>query len=73
MSYIRAKLTDVEDGSVSRDGSVHLDLPDHDEAGDQMDVDMDLDDETLSAATRILALVDALQEDQALVIWKVIF
>ena len=73
MSYIRAKKVDVEEGVISRDGLVSLELPDHDEAGQDLDVDSNLDDELLSAVLSIIEKIDDLDEDEALVVWKVIF
>ena len=74
MSYIRAKRVDIEEGVASRDGAVHLELPDHDEAGSEMDLDLELDaDGVLSFVTGLIELVNELPEGEALVVWKVIF
>ena len=73
MSYIRAKKVDIEEGQVSRDGAVHLELPDHDEAGSEMELDADLDFETLDFVLGLIAQVNELPEGEALVIWKVVF
>ena len=48
MSYIRAQKVDIEVGAVSRDGAVHLELPDHDEAGSEITLDMNMVDENMS-------------------------
>lgn len=73
MSYIRAQKVDIEEGQVSRDGAVHLELPDHDEAGDEMTLDLNLDDEVLDFALGLISQVNELSEGEALVVWKVIF
>lgn len=73
MSYIRAHKVEIEEGRVSHDGAVHLELPDHDEAGDQIDQDNNLDDELLPFVLELIANIDALGEGEALVVWKVIF
>lgn len=73
MSYIRAKKVDIEEGQVSQDGAVHLELPDHDEAGDEIDLDMNMDDELLDFALRLMSEVNELAEGEALVVWKVVF
>lgn len=73
MSYIRAKKVEIEEGVVSRDGYVGLELPDHDEAGDDLDLDMNLDDEILNFVLRLIGQVEDLGEGEALVVWKVVF
>jgi hypothetical protein len=74
MSYIRAQKVDIEEGQASRDGAVHLELPDHDEVLEpQLTLDMNLDDEVLSFVTQLIDAIDALPEGEALVVWKVIF
>ena len=73
MSYIRAQKVDIEEGAVSRDGAVHLELPDHDEAGSEITLDMNMDDELLSFALLLMGEVDDLGEGEALVVWKVVF
>lgn len=73
MSYIRAKKVDVEEGAVSRDGAVHLELPDHDEAGEEMELDLNLDDEVLDFVLGLINEVNELAQDEALVVWKVVF
>jgi hypothetical protein len=73
MSYIRAHKVDIEEGQVSRDGAVHLELPDYGEAGDQIDQHNNLDDELLPFVLELIANVDALADGEALVVWKVIF
>lgn len=73
MSYIRAQKVDIEEGQVSRDGAVHLELPDHDEAGDEMTLDLNLDDEVLDFVLGLISQVNELSEGEALVVWKVIF
>lgn len=73
MSYIRAHKVEIEEGQVSHDGAVHLELPDHDEAGDRIDQDNSLDDEILPFVLELIANIDALAEGEALVVWKVIF
>ena len=73
MSYIRAQKVDIEEGAVSRDGAVHLELPDHDEAGSEITLDMNMDDELLSFALRLMGEVDDQGEGEALVVWKVVF
>lgn len=74
MSYIRAKKADIEEGQVSRDGAVHLELPDHDEAGEEMELDLELDaDGALSFVTGLIHEVNELREGEALVVWKVVF
>ena len=73
MSYIRAQKVDIEEGAVSRDGAVHLELPDHAEAGSEIPLAMTMDDELLSFALRLMGEVDDLGEGEALVVWKVVF
>lgn len=73
MSYIRAKKVDIEEGQASHDGAVHLELPDHDMAGDEMELDMSLDDEVLDFVLGLIEQVNELPEGEALVVWKVIF
>jgi hypothetical protein len=73
MSYARAHKVDIEEGQVSRDGAVHLELPDHDEAGSEITLDHNLDDEQLSFVLRLIGQFDDLAEGEALVVWKVIF
>lgn len=74
MSYIRAKKVEIEEGVASHDGRVELELPDHDEAGDEMELDLELDaDGVLSFVTGLIELVNELPEGEALVVWKVIF
>lgn len=73
MSYARAHKVDIEEGQVSRDGAVHLELPDHDEAGSEITLDHNLDDEVLSFVLRLIRQFDDLSEGEALVVWKVIF
>ncbi len=73
MSYIRAKKVDIEEGQASHDGAVHLELPDHDMAGDEMELDMNLDDEVLDFVLGLIEQVNELPEGEALVVWKVIF
>ena len=73
MSYIRAQKVDIEEGAVSRDGAVHLELPDHDEAGSEITLDMNMVDDLLSFALRLMGEVDDLGEGEALVVWKVVF
>lgn len=73
MSYIRAKKVDIEEGALSRDGAVHLELPDHGEVRDEITLDHRLDDELLSFVLGLVAEIDDLSEGEALVVWKVIF
>ena len=73
MSYIRAQKVDIEEGAVSRDGAVHLELPDHDEAGSEITLDMNMVDDLLSVALLLMGEVDDLGEGEALVVWKVVF
>lgn len=73
MSYIRAKKVEIEEGQVSRDGAVHLELPDHDEAGEEMELDLNMDDEILDFVLGLVDQVNELPEGEALVVWKVIF
>ena len=73
MSYIRAQQVDIEEGAVSRDGAVHLELPDHDEAGSEITLDMNMVDDLLSFALLLMGEVDDLGEGEALVVWKVVF
>lgn len=73
MSYIRAKKVDIEEGAVSRDGLVSLELPDHADAGQDMELDMNLDDEVLDFVLKLIEQVNDLPEGEALVIWKVVF
>lgn len=73
MSYIRAQKVDIEEGAVSRDGAVHLELPDHDEAGSEITLDMNMVDDLLSFALLLMGEVDDLGEGEALVVWKVVF
>lgn len=73
MSYIRAKKVEIEEGVASHDGRVELELPDHDEAGDEMELDMNLDDEVLDFVLGLIEQVNELPEGEALVVWKVIF
>ena len=72
MSRIRAKKVDIEEGQVSRDGAVHLELPDHDEAGEEMELDMNMDDEILDFVLGLVRQFNELGEGEALVVWKVI-
>lgn len=73
MSYIRAKKVEIEEGQVSRDGAVHLELPDHDEAGEEMELDLNMDDEILDFVLGLVGEVNELGEGEALVVWKVVF
>lgn len=73
MSYVRAQKVDIEEGAVSHDGAVHLELPDHDEAGSEITLDLNLDDEILDFVLRLISQVNELSEGEALVVWKVIF
>lgn len=73
MSYIRAKRVDVEEGDISRDGRVSLELPDHGDAGSEMELDCNPDDEALGFVARLIDQVDELAEGEALVVWKVVF
>jgi hypothetical protein len=73
VSYIRAKKVELEEGEVSRDGAVRLELPDHGEAGEEMELDMNLDDEMLDFVLGLISQVNNLPEGEALVVWKVIF
>lgn len=74
MSYIRAKKVEIEEGVASHDGRVDLELPDHDEAGSEMELDLELDaDGALSFITGLIEQVNELPEGEALVVWKVIF
>lgn len=73
MSYIRAKKVEIEEGGVSRDGRVELELPDHDRAGAELDIDTDMDDEILDFVLSLIGKVNDLREGEALVVWKVVF
>lgn len=72
VSYIRAKKVEIEEGVVSRDGLVSLELPDHDEAGSEMELDLNLDDEILSFVLGLVGELEDLREGEALVVWKVV-
>jgi hypothetical protein len=72
VSYIRAKQVGIEEGALSRDGAVHLELPDHDEVDEKIDLDNNLDDEILSFVLGLIAMIDELPEGEALVVWKVV-
>lgn len=73
MGHVRAQKVDIEEGAVSRDGAVHLELPDHDEAGDEITLDMNMDDEILDFVLGLVHQFNELSEGEALVVWKVVF
>lgn len=73
MSYIRAKKVEIEEGVASHDGLVSLELPDHDGAGSEMELDCSLDDEMLGFVISLIEQVDELSGGEALVVWKVVF
>jgi hypothetical protein len=73
VSYIRAKKVEIQEGDASHDGAVRLELPDHDMAGSEMELDMNLDDEVLDFVLGLINQVNELPEGEALVVWKVVF
>ena len=72
MSYVRAHKVGIEESEGSRDGAVHLELPDHDEAGSEITLDLNMDDEILDFVLGLINQVNELREGEALVVWKVI-
>lgn len=65
MSYIRAKLAEIDDLKDRRAVVVsNLEEP---------DIDFNLDDEMLRFVLALIAKVDGLGEGEALVVWKDIF
>lgn len=72
MSYVRAHKVDIEESDGSRDGAVHLELPDHDKVEERPALDLNMDDEILDFVLRLISEVNELSEGEALVVWKVI-
>jgi hypothetical protein len=65
MSYIRAKLVDVDTDTTTADVvDQHHGTP---------SIDCNLDDEMLDFVLALIAKVNDLREDEALIVWKEIF
>ncbi|MFJ2650836.1 hypothetical protein ACIO1C_29475 [Streptomyces sp. NPDC087420] len=69
MSYIRAKLVDQED-PVTVEHGFHIPEISFE---DEPTLDMNLDDEVLDFVLALIAKVNRLGENEALVVWKEIF
>lgn len=69
MSYIRADKFQQQE-PVAVEHGFHLPEIDFD---DRPTVDANLDDELLGAVLEIVRMIDELDEDEALVVWKEIF
>jgi hypothetical protein len=69
VSYIRAKLMDQEEPTTVEHG---FHLPEI-SFEDKPTLDMNLDDEVLDFVLALIAKVNDLREDEALVVWKEIF
>lgn len=69
MSYIRAKLMEQEDPATVGHG---FSLPEI-SFEDRPELDMNLDDEMLDFVLALIAKVNDLAENEALVVWKEIF
>jgi hypothetical protein len=69
LSYIRAKLIDQEEPAAVEHGFAVPEIS----FEEKPTLDMNLDDEILDFALALIAKVNELREDEALVVWKEIF